>query len=292
MTRPRVDVGIVNWNSRELTLRAVHVLLDTDWGCDLHVLVRDHASSDGTADALAAVAGVELCRHETNPGFAAGVNALVRRSSAPWFLALNSDAVPQPGALTTLVQSLEETPGAAVVSPALRRPDGSVEPAALPFPTLRTAAAGLLRPRPPAQPSTRTEVDWVVGAALFWRRSALDAVGPLDEGFHMYAEDLQWCWRAHRAGWQVLLEPAAEVVHVGNASGSQAYGDRRAAAVAASTDTFLGDTRGHATATAYRGLVAAGAARQWLDARRGGDAGRAAYWRRELSGQLRPGVRR
>lgn len=292
MTRPQVDVGIVSWNTRDLTVRTVRSLLEHDHGCDLRVLVRDHASRDGTAEALAALPGVDLERHTANPGFAAGVNALVQRSDSPWFLALNSDAVPQTGALATLVAALEATPRAAVVSPSLQRPDGSAEPAALPFPSLRRAAVSVLRPTAAAQPTARSEVDWIVGAAMLWRRSALDAVGPLDERFHMYAEDLDWCWRARRDGWSVLVEPAAVVVHVGNASGSQAYGDRRAAAVAASTDAFLRRTRGTVAATAYRTFAAAGAGRHWMRARARGDAGRAAHWRRELRAQVRPGARR
>lgn len=287
MSRPRVDVGIVSWNTRHLTVRAVRALLDADWGCDVRVLVRDHASADGTVDALHGL-DATVDAHDGNPGFAAGVNALVRRSDAPWFLALNSDAEPQPGALLTLVDALEQTPRAAAVSPALRRPDGTAEPAALPFPTLRTAATGLLRPRAPAQPAARADVDWVVGAAVLFRRSALEDVGPLDESFHMYAEDLEWCWRARRRGWTVLVEPAAVVAHVGNASGAQAYGAGRSAAVAASTDAFLRRTRGTATASAYRGLVAGAAARQWARARRSGDLARAAHWRREVAAQVRP----
>lgn len=287
MTRPQVDVGIVSWNTRDLTLRAVRSLHDRDWGCDVRVLVRDHASTDGTADALAGL-DVELDRHHANPGFAAGVNALVARSKAPWFLAMNSDAVPQPGALATLVAALEQEPRAGAVSAALRRPDGTEEPAALPFPTLRAALAGLLRPRAPEQPRRRTSVDWVVGAAVLFRRTALDDVGPLEESFHMYAEDLEWCWRARHRGWEVLLEPAAVVVHVGNASGAQAYGRHRSAAVAASTEAFLRVTRGPAVAAGYRALVAAAAGRQWLSARRHRDAGRTAYWQRELAAQLRP----
>ena len=281
-------MGIVSWNTRDLTLRTVRSLLEQDHGCDVRILVRDHASRDGTADALAALPEVDLERHDANPGFAAGVNALVQRGRAPWFLALNSDATPEPGALRTLVAALQATPRAAVVSPSLRRPDGSAEPAGLPFPSLRRAAASVLRPTAPAQPAARSEVDWVVGVAMLWRRSALDAVGPLDERFHMYAEDLDWCWRARRAGWSVLVEPAAVVVHVGNASGSLAFGDRRAAAVSASSDVFLRRTRGAAAATAYRALAAAGAARLWAGARAHGDAGRAAHWRRELGAQVRP----
>ena len=285
--RPRVDVGVVTWNTRDVTVEALRRLLATDTGADVRVLVRDHASADGTADAVAAL-GVDVDRAADNPGFAAGVNALLRRSDADWFLALNPDAWPTPGALGRLVATLERHPGAAVVSPALQRPDATPEPAGLPFPTVGGVARTLLSPQQPALPPTTEPVDWVVFAAPLFRRSALKDVGPLDESFHMYAEDLEWCWRARRRGWEVLVEPAATVVHVGNASGAQAYGDHRGAAVAASTDRFLRRTRGRPVALAYRGLAAAGAARQWAGARRAGDTGRAAYWARETRAQLRP----
>jgi GT2 family glycosyltransferase len=287
----RVDVGVVTWNTRDVTVEALRRLQAVDHGVDVRVRVRDHASHDGTADAVEAL-GVEVDRHDGNPGFAAGVNALVRRSDAPFFLALNSDAWPEPGALGRLVAVLAQHPRAAVVSPALRRPDGSPEPVALPFPGLRTAARSAFGTPPLAQPTTTAEADWLVGAALLLRRAALDEVGGLDESFHMYAEDLEWCWRARQSGWQVLVEPAAVVVHVGGASADQAFGHGRSAAVARSTDAFLRRTRGPAVATAYRGLVACGAARRLVAARRRRDVGLAAHWRRELSAALRAGALR
>jgi N-acetylglucosaminyl-diphospho-decaprenol L-rhamnosyltransferase len=287
----RVDVGVVTWNTRDVTVEALRRLLETDHGVDVRVLVRDHASHDGTADAVEAL-GVQVDRHDGNPGFAAGVNALVRRSDASLFLALNSDAWPEPGALGRLVAALEQHPRAAVVAPSLRRPDGTPEPVALPFPGLRTAARSAFGTPALAQPTSTAEADWLVGAALLLRRAALDEVGGLDESFHMYAEDVEWCWRVRQAGWQVLVEPSAVVVHVGGASADQAFGSGRSAAVTRSTDLFLRRTRGPVVARAYQGLAACGAARRLLAARRRGDAGLAAHWRRELAAAVRTGAAR
>ncbi|MGZ6803943.1 MAG: glycosyltransferase family 2 protein, partial [Nocardioidaceae bacterium] len=236
--RPRVDVGIVCWNTRDLTLDALERLHAAGRDVDLRVLVRDNGSVDGTAAAVRdRFPGTDV-QVGDNVGFAAGVNALLARSDAPWFVTLNSDAWPEPGALGALVALAAREPRAAAVAPLVLRPDGALEHSTHPLPSLRVAAAGVspraVRGRERelclaggwAHDATR-EVGWAVGAALLLRREALDALGGLDESLFMYAEDLEWCWRARRAGWQIWFEPAAVVRHVGNASGAQRWGSRR-----------------------------------------------------------------
>src|SRR4051794_38073729 len=112
--RPRVDVGVVTWNTRDLTVECLRRLLDTDQGCDLRVLVRDNASSDGTVDGLHRfVPEADVDAGADNLSFAAGMNSLLARSDAPWFFALNSDAWPEPGAIETLVAAAASHPRAA-----------------------------------------------------------------------------------------------------------------------------------------------------------------------------------
>ena len=104
--RPLVDVAVVTWNTAELTAEALRRLLDTDQGCTLRLLVRDNASTDGTAGVLnERVPEAEVDAGTENLGFAAGVNTLLARSTAPWVLLLNSDAWPEPGAIGALVES-------------------------------------------------------------------------------------------------------------------------------------------------------------------------------------------
>jgi len=305
--RARVDVGIVTWNTADLTVRALRQLLTSDQGCDLRVLVWDNASSDGTADAIrAALPAVEVAEGAENLGFAAGVNRLLARSDAPWFLALNSDAWPEPGAIAALVRAAEQQPEAALVAPRLERPDGELEHSTHPFPSLRVAllyATGLASRLPahhardlllePAWQHDRARpVDWAVGAAWLMRRSAVDDVGPLDETFFMYAEDLEWCWRARRAGWEVLFEPAAVVRHVGDASGEQARGKRaRTAMYLANSNRFYRRAHGLPAALAYRGANAVACGRLALISRLRGDRERAAFWLAQARVHLSPSGR-
>jgi N-acetylglucosaminyl-diphospho-decaprenol L-rhamnosyltransferase len=292
--RPRVDVGIVTWNTAELTVRALEHLLGTDQGCELRVLVWDNASSDGTAQAIrAAFPDVELEAGTENLGFAAAMNRLIVRSDAPWFLALNSDAWPEEGAIDRLVRAADGRADVGLVAPRLERPDGTLEHSTHPFPSVLVAslyALGLvgrlsadraerLMLEPAWQHDRARPVDWAVGAAWLLRRGALDDVGLLDESFFMYAEDLEWCWRARQRGWEVLFEPTALVRHVGDASG-RLVRDRRArtSAYLRNTNRFYRRAHGLPAAIAYRAVNAAACCRLAVLAGLRGQRSRSSFW--------------
>lgn len=302
--RPRVDAGIVTWNTRELTLQAIDRLVATSRDLDLRVLVRDNGSSDGTASAIRERFPDVRVDEGDNVGFAAGVNALLRRSDAPWFLTLNSDAWPESGALGRLVAAAVEHPHAAAVAPRVLRPDGSLEHSTHALPSLLTAGVtgagvpwvlGRRRARelclaPAWEHDTPRAVGWAVGAALLFRRQALEELGPLDESFFMYAEDLEWCWRARRAGWDIWFTPEAVIRHVGNASGAQRYGARRDEVSIINAAAVVRRFHGVGYARAWSTLNALGAARLATIARIRGDRGLASYWWRQVAahGRRRP----
>jgi GT2 family glycosyltransferase len=278
-------------------------LTTSDQGADLRLLVRDNGSTDDTAERVHHAAPVAEVYRGDNLGFAGGVNFLLARASAPWVFLLNSDAWPETGAIGRLVEAALADPRAAAVAPRIERPAGGLEHSTHRFPSLRLAAATawgvgrLSAERADALLLTGAwlhdrprVVDWAVGAALLLRRDALEDVGPLDDTFFMYAEDLDWCWRAHRRGWHVRFEPSAVVRHVGNASGSQRYGHRRARAHFASAYRFYRRTHGLPSVLALRGLHALGAARAGLCALLSGDlAGARAHGRDLLAHiDLRP----
>jgi len=297
---PDVDVCVVTWETAELTADGLRRLLDSDQGSTLRLLVRDNGSKDGTVETLRErVPEAEIDAGSENLGFAAGVNTLLRKTTAPWVLLLNSDAWPEPGAIGRLIQAAEAHPKAAAVAPRLERPDGKLEHSTLPFPSLRLA--GIMAFKRQRLPQHRAEelmledawahdkprrVDWAVGAALLLRREALIAVGLLDERFFMYAEDLEWCWRAARKGWEIWFEPSAVVRHVGNASGARRYGDRRTKAYMANTFAFYNREHGFLATCAYRSVNLLGALLHYAGARFARDAELAQYWRSQFAANL------
>jgi GT2 family glycosyltransferase len=130
------------------------------------------------------------------------------------------------------------------------------------------------------------QVDWAVGAALLLPRAIADQVGGWDERFFMYAEDLEWCWRATRMGFPIRFEPAAVVRHVGGASSSKTYGSTTPLAYMRNSYRTYRRFHGPLSTLGYRVLNLVGCGRQLVAARVRRDAGRTAYWRMQLKANL------
>ena len=274
-----MDLGIVSWNTRDELRRALASIRRHGGG--RAAVVVDHASSDGSADMVEReFPEVRLIRAE-NRGFAAGANRLLSATAPEDLLLLNADIELTPWSADRLERALADHPRAAAVGPKLVYEGGESQHSAYRFPSLGLAAwlnSGLWRLRSARwqaeqlletspQPGRPARVDWVIGAAMALRRAAVEAVGGLEERYFMYAEDLEWCHRAARAGWEIRYEPSAVVVHLGNRSGAQAYGPRRTAAWLESTYAFVRGAHGAAWARAYYAINAAGAGARYGAAR-------------------------
>jgi len=223
-----VDVVVVSYNSRAHLRRCVEPLAGAG---GIRVLVVDNASLD---DSLEAVDDLPLraFRMADNRGFAAGCNAGWRAANGDHVLFLNPDAVIEPEAVASLARVLEEDPAAGAVAPRIVHEDGALHWSQRRFPTLRSLFAQALYlhrifPRGGwtdelirdedayAQPGAP---DWVSGACVLVRRTVLDRLDGLDEGFFMYWEDTDLCRRIRDLGLEVRFEPSATAVHVGGAS--------------------------------------------------------------------------
>ncbi len=285
-----IDVAVVTWNTRDITLDALTRLSASEAAGRIRILLRDNGSTDGTAAAIAErLPTVDIEAGTENLGFAAGVNTVIRRSTAPWLLLLNSDAWPEPGAISALLDCAARHPRAAAVAPRLERPDGALEPSTWPLPSLRVGISSAVRPgRYLWAHDAERAVDWAVGAAWLIRRSALDEIGEFDESLFMYGEDLDWCWRAAEAGWQIWFTPAAVVRHIGNASGAQRYGDRQPAAWIANSIVVYRRRHSAAVTRAWQLANSLGAVLAARRARRAGNAELARLWSVQIRAWLSP----
>lgn len=221
---PDVAAVIVNYNVGDLA-RACIDSLRAD-GVE-RIVVVDNASGDGLVDTLRREEpDIDLVALERNLGFGAGVNRGVARTNAPFVEVANPDEVVEAGATKALVDALVRDPGLALVGPRIDDLEGRVYPSARTFPDLGVAAGHaflyLVWPDNPFSRRYRMtewdhasacDVDWVAGTHFVVRREAWDEVGGFDEGYFMYLEDVDLCWRLHRRGWRVGYEPAARVTH-------------------------------------------------------------------------------
>ena len=171
--------------------------------------------------------GVTLLANEEPLGFGANVNRGVAATTAELVCSVNPDAVPRAGAVGELRRFLETQPRAGVAGPAMVYPDGTLQPSRRRFPTV----AGTLVRRTPLRllfdpyrlqrrhfnlderPSGPVQADWMLGGFLMLRRALLDELGGFDEGFFLYGEDIDLCYRAWRAGWSCWYVPGAVVEH-------------------------------------------------------------------------------
>jgi N-acetylglucosaminyl-diphospho-decaprenol L-rhamnosyltransferase len=232
---PEVDVSvcIVNWNCRQL-LRDCLLSLEqcSREGLRTEIIVVDNASRDGAPELVAReFPGICLIRNSENVGFARANNQAAAIARGRFLFFLNNDTVVPPGTITALVAYMNANPGAAIVAPKLRHPNGELQIAHHRFPTMaRLLRSTLLfrwmrllpvtygEPRwPSPSPEDAQVVEAVIGAAILVDERRFRQIGGWDETFPFGSEDFDLCQRIRAIG-ATIYYPTAEVVHHGRVS--------------------------------------------------------------------------
>jgi len=224
-----LSVVIVSYNSRDALPSCLTALRPELAGLAHEIVVVDNASRDGSPALLAAeYPDVRCFANPENVGYARAVNQAIAATSGALVLVMNPDCEVRPGAIAGLRRHLLEHAECAIAGPRILNPDGSLEYSARAFPdhlTFLFNRYSLLTRLFPGNPWSRRylmsdwdhaserDVDWLSGACMLVRREAIDRVGPMDEAFFMFNEDVDWCRRMKVAGWRVSYVPAATVVH-------------------------------------------------------------------------------
>ena len=254
----KLAIIIVSWNTRDLLRQSIltaHTSL-AGAGIAYELIVVDNASHDGTPAMLRAeFPHVRLIEPGHNLGFAGGNNVALRHlgmnnqeleadapptpdprpPTADYIMLLNPDTEVVGDALPQLVRYLDAHPEVDLVGPQLRYADGSVQssrrrapergvfffestPLEAWFPHNRWARHYRMADTPD---DVTQDVDWLVGAALLVRRSAIERAGLLDDGFAMYSEELEWQERIRRGGRRIVYLPSAVIIHHEGQSSAQ-----------------------------------------------------------------------
>lgn len=233
----RVSVVIVNWNTRRLLESCLESILTVGQGRLREVIVVDNGSTDDSV-AMVRERFPQVCVMENaeNEGFARANNRGVRLARSDFVLLLNTDAFLAPGALRAMLELAASRPNTGLVGAQLRNADGTFQASHTPFPSLwgeflilSGLGRALWRPWYPSHgpdEGAPRRVDYVEGACMLVRRAAFLAVGGFDEGYFMYAEDVDLCRALHDAGWDVWYHPAAVVTHLGGGSSLQRKPER------------------------------------------------------------------
>lgn len=232
-----LSIVIVSWNTRDVTLQCLESIEREAGDISLEVIVVDNASTDGSADAIASrFPSVRLIRSTQNLGFAAGNNVALTEARGRMVALINSDVIVLPGCLQAMQRFMDANPRVGLASPRILNNDRTLQPNCMHAPTWRNLACETFALHRVSRHlrwlagrriedwnyDTSRDVDVIVGCFWVARAEALAAVGPLDQSFFMYGEDMDWCSRYRQAGWRIALQPEAEAIHLGGQSSSNA----------------------------------------------------------------------
>ena len=171
--------------------------------------------------------GASVFEQASPRSFAANINAGAAATTGELLLVANPDTVAEPGSVAALRDFVAGHPRCGAAGPQMLDPDGAWQPSRRRFPTVggtlvRRTPLRLLFPPLERQrrhyllderPTEPVPTDWMLGGFLLIRRAAFDEVGGFDEGFRMYGEEIDFCYRLARAGWERWYVPAAVVRH-------------------------------------------------------------------------------
>lgn len=230
-----ISVIIVSWNVVDL-LRDCLISLSRAalGGHTMETIVVDSASSDGTVEMVQReFPQVRLFAQAENVGFTRGNNIGLAEAQGRYLVLLNPDTEVAADAFTHMLTYLEQNPDVGIVGPHTLNTDGTTQASRWRFPNRRIAFMETAWLRPYAKsllahyayadipPHQTHRADWIQGSCMFARREVYAQIGGLDTGYVMYYEELDWCRRAHEAGWGLAYVAEAQIVHHGGKSTDQ-----------------------------------------------------------------------
>lgn len=223
-----VDIIIITWNARPLLVRCLESVVTTAHGITDSIIVIDNGSSDGTVEMVQqSFPHVRLVANSFNRGVAPARNQGLVRSLAPYALLLDADAELTAGALSDLIEFMEQNQNVGVAGPKLIGLNGEMQFSCRRFPTpaiplmRRLVFLSWIQKAEDLQRHLMTDcdhsqpipVDYVIGACQIIRRRAREEVGLLDAKIFYGPEDIDFCLRMWQKGWKVYYCPQAVVKH-------------------------------------------------------------------------------
>ena len=228
---PDLAISIVNTNTKDDTLRCLKSLREKSGNLDLEIVVTDNASTDGSVEAIETqFPEVQVIKNSENVGFGRACNQGARMTTAPIIFFLNPDTEIVEGSLEALIESFAAHPNAGIIGSVLLDPDGvTPQQCVRNLPTLRALLYqftvlrwfGIFKDAfkrycdVPIGFERTTPVESVMGASLAILRYVYDQIGGFDEAFFIYYEEVDVCKRTRDAGYEVFIEPASRILHLG-----------------------------------------------------------------------------
>lgn len=238
LIQEKIDLSIIiiNWNTKQLLLGCLDSLSAQKRDNKYEIIIVDNGSTDGSQDAVKKeYPSVRLVENERNLGFAKANNIGIRVSSGRYICLVNSDVKVLDGSIDLLCEYMDQNPDVGMTGPKLLYPDLRLQDSCRSFPSLwnNFCSSFFLSRIFPKSKFFSSEhmryfahdkickVDYLAGAFLAVKRAAIDQVGLLDEKFFIYSEEVDWCKRFWKAGWEVVFFPESRAIHFIRGSSSR-----------------------------------------------------------------------
>lgn len=242
MSGPSVLTVILNWRTPEMTLDAAAAAVVAMEGIQGEILIVDNDSQDGSFELMRDAVvrqgwtRVSVLQSGRNGGYGAGNNFGIRAGfqtmpevRPDYVYILNSDAFPEPHAISYLLKHMEENKETGFAGSLTIGDDGVPHQTAFRFPTMASEFEGAIKFGPVSRllrnkivalpiPETTCHVGWLAGASLMIRREVLDEIGLFDESFFLYFEETDLCLRAVLKGHKMTFVRESVVTHIGSVS--------------------------------------------------------------------------
>lgn len=239
MRQKEIDVSVivVNYNTLRLTTECLESIFTFTKGVRYEVIVVDNNSTDGSLNYLETLTKqkkIRLIKNKENVGFAKANNQAFEVAEGSAYLLLNSDTKLQSDAISSVFHSLFSSPDTGIATCTLHNADGSLQPSGGYFPTVGRLVTWMFfiddlpffgdfvhsyHPKISYFSSTHTQ-DWITGAFFMIKRNVVDSIGGLDPEYFMYVEEMDFCFRAKKQGFNVLFDASESIIHFGQGSGS------------------------------------------------------------------------
>lgn len=229
-----ISIIIVNWNTKKLLEDCLESIFKFTEGINFEVIVVDNGSEDGSqAMVKNKYSQVKLIPNKTNLGFTKANNQGIKIAKGEYVLLLNSDTYLIENSFRKLLDKARSRRGnLGAMGPLLLNQDKKIQQSVGFFPHLPQIffwmtfiddlPGGIfLKPFHVDHNSfykKDQEVDWATGAAILVPKTVINMVGPLDEKIFMYGEEVEWCYRIKKAGFEVYFTPATKIAHIGRGS--------------------------------------------------------------------------
>ncbi len=226
-----VTIIIVNFNSGALLSRCIQSVLSSD--ITVNVVIVDNNSHDDSLEKVLALSKgderIKIIQNSVNTGFSHASNQALKYAKGKYCLFLNPDCIIKTDTIRKMLNLMEKYTDVAMSGPLIVNPDGTEQRGCrrtIPTPWRSFVRAFglskyfqghprfrdfLLNKEP--LPDKAVDVEAISGAFMFVRKTAIDEIGLLDEGYFLHCEDLDWCMRIRQKGWRILFSPQTVITH-------------------------------------------------------------------------------